>query len=394
MSDHDVIVVGGGISGLSFAWGAASRGREVLVLDAASRFGGCLHSPHVEGGYWFELGAHTAYNSYGGLIAILEGLGLVDRLVAREKAPFRLLVDGELRSVGKELSLLRLFASLPRAPFTKKDGRTAREYFSRLVGKRNYERVMAPMLAAVPSQPADDFPATMLFKKRPRRKDILRSFTLDGGLGTVADAIAGMPGVEARSDSAVASVAPEGERFAVTLASGERLVADRVAVALPPDAAARVLAGAWPALAAPLGRIGVVGVDTLGLVVSADRIDLPRVAGIVPKTRDLFYSVVTRDVVPDAGHRAFSFHFGSGLTPGDRLGRALSVLGLKEDELLASFERTSRLPSPRPGHPAIVGELDAALADTGLALTGSYFAGLAIEDCISRSNAELTRLKM
>ncbi|TNF30261.1 MAG: FAD-dependent oxidoreductase [Deltaproteobacteria bacterium] len=394
MSDFDVIVVGGGISGLSYAWGAAARGREALVLDAAPRLGGCLHSPRTGDGYWFELGAHTAYNSYGGLLAILEGLGMMERLVPRQKVPFRLLVDGQLRSITKELSFLRLFGSLPRAPFTKKDGRTAREYFSRLVGKRNYERVLSPMLAAVPSQPADDFPATMLFKKRPRRKDVLRSFTLDGGLGSVADAIAAAPRVSVRRDCPVASVAPDGERFAVTLQSGERLVAEQVAVALPPDVAARVLAGAWPELAEPLAEIGVVSVDSLGVVVPADKVTLPAVAGIVPKERDAFFSVVTRDVVPDTGHRAFTFHFAPGLASGDRLGRALAVLGVSESDVVATHERTSRLPSPRPGHPALVAALDAALDGSRLALTGSYFAGLAIEDCIGRSNAELDRLKV
>ena len=37
------------------------------------------------------------------------------------------------------------------------------------------------MLSAVPSQSADEFPADMLFKKRSRRKDVMRSFTLKGG---------------------------------------------------------------------------------------------------------------------------------------------------------------------------------------------------------------------
>ena len=391
MSKCDVIVIGGGISGLSFAWGAAARGREVTVLDAAPRLGGCLHSPRTADGYWFELGAHTAYNSYGGLLAILEGAGLMDRLLPREKLPFRMLVAGELHSVSKELSFLRLFGSLPRAPFTKKDGRTVKEYFSRLVGKWNYERVLAPMLAAVPSQPADDFPATMLFKKRPRRKDVLRSFTIDGGLQTVTDAIAALPRVTTRPDTAVAAVAPDGEGFAVTLASGERLVAEHVAVALPPDAAARVLAGAWPDLAETLGKVGVVTVDSLGLVVASDEIGLPSVAGVVPKERDAFYSVVTRDVVPDATHRAFTFHFASGSAPGDRLARALSVLGVGEGAVASTYERQSRLPSPKPGHPALVTAMDAALTGSRLALTGSYFTGLAIEDCIGRSNAELAR---
>jgi protoporphyrinogen/coproporphyrinogen III oxidase len=38
--------------------------------------------------------------------------------------------------------------------------------------------------------------------------------------------------------------------------------------------------------------------------------------------------------------------------------------------------------------------LDAALAGGRLALTGNYFAGLAIEDCVLRSNEEWRRVNV
>jgi len=392
MSTQDVIVLGGGISGLSYAWGAAARGHQVLVLDAASRPGGCLHSARTDDGYWFELGAHTCYNSYGGLLAILADLGLMDRLRPRQKAPFRLLVDGELRPVGKALGKLRLLAGLTTLPFTKKEGRTVRQYFSRLAGRKNYDDVLSPLLAAVPSQPADDFPATMLFKKRPRDKRVLRSFTLDGGLATVTDALAASPGVTTRTDAEVSAVHREGAAYTVTLASGERLAAAHVAVALPPDAAARVLGAGFPDLAAELGALRVTAVDTLGFAFAKDRLALPPVAGIVPQRRDLFFSAVTRDVLDDPAHRGVAFHFAAGHTPAARRARALEVLGAADADVAAAFTRTSHLPSPAPDHPAQVARIVAALPATGLALTGSYFAGLAIEDCIGRSFAELDRL--
>ena len=56
-----------GVSGLSYAFRAAKAGRKVLVIEReAARVGGCLHSHRLADGYWFELGAHTTYNSYGG----------------------------------------------------------------------------------------------------------------------------------------------------------------------------------------------------------------------------------------------------------------------------------------------------------------------------------------
>ena len=50
------------------------------------------------------------------------------------------------------------------------------------------------------------------------------------------------------------------------------------------------------------------------------------------------------------------------------------------------------LPSPVLGHDRVVGELDRMLAGSRLALTGNYFEGLAIEDCVQRSRAEWARV--
>ena len=53
---QNVIVIGGGISGLSFAYRCATEGSGALVLETSPRLGGCLHSQHLETGFWFELG--------------------------------------------------------------------------------------------------------------------------------------------------------------------------------------------------------------------------------------------------------------------------------------------------------------------------------------------------
>ena len=55
MSRRDIVVVGGGIAGLSAAW--RLRHRDVLVLEAADRLGGRLRS-QPRGDYWLNYGAH------------------------------------------------------------------------------------------------------------------------------------------------------------------------------------------------------------------------------------------------------------------------------------------------------------------------------------------------
>src|SRR3954454_660533 len=55
MTRHDVVVVGGGIAGLSAAW--RLRHRDVLLLEASDRLGGRLRSD-PRGDYWMNYGAH------------------------------------------------------------------------------------------------------------------------------------------------------------------------------------------------------------------------------------------------------------------------------------------------------------------------------------------------
>jgi len=121
-------------------------------------------------GFWFEMGTHTLYNSYGSLLAIIDDLGLRDSMLTRKRAPFRLLVEGKLRSIPSQLSLAELFASAWHAFSECKQGQTVADYYGKLVGRHNWKRVFAPLFAAVPSQPVDNFPAEILFKSAPAAK--------------------------------------------------------------------------------------------------------------------------------------------------------------------------------------------------------------------------------
>jgi oxygen-dependent protoporphyrinogen oxidase len=398
MTKHDVIVIGGGISGLAFAYEAASAGRSVLVLESASRLGGCLSTHRTGGGYWFELGAHTCYNSYVDLAGMIEGCGLRADVLQRARTHLRFL-DGDHLVPGSNLgALLRLFSwgellqSLPRALGERKDGKTVYSYYSRIVGRRNYGNVLGPMLAAVPSQSADAFPASMLFKPRSgRRKDFPRSFTVRGGLQTIPEAIARQPGIEVALGRAGARVEPGQRGHAVVTEDGERHDADVVAVATSPSTASRLLRAAAPELATVAARVKESSVETLAFAVRAGQVGLPAATFLVPRD-DVFHSAVTRDPVPDPDWRAFAFHFRPGTPAEAKLRRVTEVLHVRRADLEEVVERRSTLPSPVLGHEEIVREIDRLSAGSRLCLTGNWFAGLAIEDCVERSRAEWARV--
>jgi UDP-galactopyranose mutase len=401
MEKTDVIVVGGGISGIAFAWKAATAGRSVLLLEGSDRIGGCLHSHRGPGGHWYELGAHTAYNSYGGFLEIAAATGAAAQIVQRGPARARF---GYLRGDAYEWlsppALLKRFNWLeialhgPLGMLRGKAGRTMAEYYGGLLGPGNYRRWLKPFLAAVPSQDADGFPAEgpgSLFKKRPRRKEYPRSYGFTGGLQTVCDAALRTPGITAQTGAPVTRLAPAGAGFVATTADGRAFEAPLAALATSIDAAAAILRGDFPDLAQAVGGVKTVTVDSWGVVLPSARCWMPEVAFVIPAD-DLFLSAVTRDPFPDPGHRSFTFHFRSGQTCEERLRRMAEVLRVPAAELGEPQKRRTVLPAPALGHDRVVAELDRQLAGRRLALTGNYFQGLALEDCVQRSFAEYARL--
>ncbi len=399
MRTVDTLVLGGGISGLSVAAESARAGLRTLVVEAEARVGGCLASPRTPDGYWYELGAHTCYNSYTGLIALLEGRGLAERLVPRTPTKLRFLADGRISSGANLGALMRRFSWLelalhaPHMLGANKSGRSVREFYARIVGAGNYRDTLGPMLSAVPSQSADDFPAGMLFKSRDtRRTDLPRSFTLEGGLQSAAELLAAEPGLEVRTDVRATHVRVTPTGYDVVLASGETLTATRLVIATNPSSAATLLREAAPDVAAMLARVREARVDTMAVVLPLARVPWPITMFAVP-IGDVLYSVVTRDSVPDPRFRAFTFHFKPGLERSSRVARMTEILGVRPDELGQIAERQAILPSPVVGHERLVAELDAALAHKPLAVVGNYFDGLSIEDCVQRSRSEWARLR-
>jgi UDP-galactopyranose mutase len=401
VEQRDVVVVGSGIAVLAFAHHAAAAGRSVLVLEAGLRTGGCLNTRRLADGFWYEVGAHTAYNSYGAFLELVEACGLAGAIRPRGDARkrFALLKDGRLSMMGPlsvflKFDPIELLLTAPFGLFRSKEGRTTAEAYGGIVGRRNYANVLSPFLAAVPSQSADAFPASgpgSLFKKRARRQDVVKSFTLDGGLSTLADALGRRPNVEVRTGSRVREVRRDGALFAVACEDGTRHAARVVALAVPPPAAAAVVAGTEPALAAALGAIGSARVETMAVALPREKTSLPEIAFLVP-VNDLFHSAVTRDPVPHAHLRGFAFHFKPGHAPEDRLRRIEEVLGARRDAFVDVVESSLVLPAPALGHADTVAGIDRALLGSRLAVTGNFFDGLAIEDCVLRSKAEWARV--
>ncbi|NTW74824.1 MAG: FAD-dependent oxidoreductase, partial [Chlorobiaceae bacterium] len=88
MAQQDVVIIGGGISGLSLAFYCSQAGLKTTLIEKGKSVGGSFASHHYSSNgdsFWLELGAHTCYSSYQNLLGIVESCGVADTIIPREK---------------------------------------------------------------------------------------------------------------------------------------------------------------------------------------------------------------------------------------------------------------------------------------------------------------------
>jgi protoporphyrinogen oxidase len=396
MKEHDVVVVGGGISGLSLAWYCAAAGMKTALLEKNSEVGGSFASPRYTStgkSFWLELGAHTCYSSYQNLLDIVEGCGISNTIIPRAKVPFSLMIDGQVKSLVSQLNIPELLMSAPNFFKLKKTGQSVKSYYSKIVGEGNYRDVVSHFFNAVPSQPTDDFPADMMFKSREKRKDILKNYTFRDGLQSVALAIAASKGLNVFTGIDVKTVTFENGKYQIRSAAGDEFVASTLALAMPSAVSSSLLRDSNPDIANHLGQLKAASVDSVGVVVRKEHINLKPVAALI-SPKDVFFSAVSRDTVPDDTFRGFAFHFRPGLDEKTKRDRITSVLGVELSKIEHTVTRLNTVPSLRMNHPQWLEKTSALLqGKKNLLLSGNYFGGMAIEDCVSRSKAEFERMR-
>ncbi len=246
MSSPDVLVIGGGISGLSTAWWLAQQGTQVEVWEADERAGGKIRT-HKENGYLIEQSASMCVNHRPQIDYLLTKTHLNEEVRLRDKTLNRyLLHQDQLKPVPMRLiplmfsplwstrAKLRLLSE-PFIPKSRKN-ETVSEFVQRRLGKEILESFIEPFVSATLASDPDLAEAravlprltelenrygsvavgmllNSLLKRRTANK--ADSFSFNGGMSTLISALADDSRISLSCGANVTSVTRRGDGWQV-----------------------------------------------------------------------------------------------------------------------------------------------------------------------------------
>lgn len=393
---YDCVIIGGGISGISFAHYLHQQGKNILVLEKEDVIGGQIYSPvsKTDSNYWRELGAHTCYNSYTHLLSIVRDLQGEEQIQPLGKGSFKIYANGKIRGAMSQIEYISLITNGLKIFFSSREGKTVKEYFGNIVGKKNYNHLFTRLFRAVLSQNADDYPAQSFLKRRDGRfKEFPRKYSFSKGLHTILDMMVEKNKLEVATNTEVIDIQKDEIKnyYNIVTIDGHSFSASNIAFATPPHITARLIGEVESDLANLLGTIPMFYSESMNVIVSKKKLSLEAVAGIIPMS-DEFHSAVSRDLVEDENLRSFTFHFPHNAKDEDeKIALICQVLDIKEQDIIESIEDKHILPSLRLQHLDIADQVTATKQNDNVYILGNYFYGLSLEDCVNRSSDEAKR---
>jgi oxygen-dependent protoporphyrinogen oxidase len=432
------VVVGAGIAGLTTAWAMRARHGvdHVLLLEAGPAPGGTARS-ELRDGCVLDHGANGFLDNVPATLEVVDALGLTPRLVRADAAANArfLFVDGALRRLPSGPGALLTTPLMPlgvrlrilREPWVRTpppDGdESVTDFVARRFGAGAAHVLAQPMVTGITAGDAAQTSMASLFPRvaewerahgsviggmmaqrrlarREGRTGRPRLTTLEGGLGTLTAAMGEALGASLRCDAPVAAVRRDGTRWQVELRSGEAIACDAVVLAVPAHVAVGLVV-AEDRIANALAAIPYVGTRVVTLAYDE------AVAAHVPPG----FGFLT---TPGCGLRTKGCIFVHSIFPGhvdpgmallrcivggfddpaaatdddavveahvrDDLRRALGVVA--DPRFVWHRRWPATIPQPLLHHADRLARIDAALAGTGLHVTGNAYRGVSFNDCV------------
>jgi oxygen-dependent protoporphyrinogen oxidase len=448
ISHADVVVVGGGIAGLSAAYALQRGGLDVRLLEASDRIGGVIRTERFDG-WTVDAGPDALLVQKPAAIELCRELGLEGRLVTtlRPRTAF-ILRDGVLRPLGEGTFLgipmrpgalirSRLFswrgklrmaceAMIPAAGGTDE---SIAAFVRRRFGREVADYLAEPLLAGIHAGDVDRLSMQSLFP---------RLLATERTAGSILRSLWGMPpgapseqgaflslvgGTEELVDALGGALAPGtvcvGERvrdmkraglFTVE-STGGLFQARAVLLCVPAYAAAGLLRGIDTGLAALCDAVPYASTATVALGYRREQVRHPLDGSgfVVPRLErnPLLAATFVSSKWParaPAGYVLLRAFLGGGRDPGraDRtddelismakgaLGAVLSIHG--EPVLTRVFRFPRQSPQYEVGHLERLAAIDDHLGRVpGLFVAGSGFRAIGIPDCVADGRAAAAR---
>jgi oxygen-dependent protoporphyrinogen oxidase len=441
----EVVVVGGGIAGLSAALALHSAGRDVLLLESSPRLGGVIRTDSVDG-FLIEAGPDSILAMKPEGLALCRTLGLGERLIPTNPAARTIFVlhRGRLHPLPEGMMLAiptrigpflksRLFSwpgklrmaldlVLPRGAAAADE--SIASLLRRRFGEEAVERLGEPLMAGIHAGDPERLSMRATFPRFPeleaRHRSLIRGmwsgartaapssgsafYSLAGGLEELVRAAASrLPEDRRRTGAPVTSLTSRAGAFSLRLADGSDVRADTVVLAVPAHAAARLLAPLSGEAAGVLASVPFASSATVALGYRREDVAHPLdgYGLLVPRGEGLrctactFVSTKLAGRAP-AGHVLLRAFVGGARDPEalalDDAGLvALArremepVLGLRGEPVVARVYRWPRgTPQMEVGHLERMARLDDAMrALPGVFLTGAGLRGTGLPDTIA-----------
>jgi len=261
-----IVIVGGGVAGLTCAWRLRHAGHNVEVLECAPEPGGRLRSEN-HGDFALECGARSVASGHHNWHGVVLALGLGDRVYALPSASRAVLRDGALHRADLDAPLGLLTTSLLSAGARVRLSRLAFEVLRhvrvldplhperaaaldredlaagtrRMLGEENLEYLLEPVFASRFGSAPEDLSWAFALLALRLRAQRFREQSLRGGLAGLTRALARR--VPVRTDCEVVAIETQTDGARVRYRARGRpgsAIADAVVVAVPGSAAARL----------------------------------------------------------------------------------------------------------------------------------------------------------
>lgn len=444
-----VVIVGGGITGLSAAWELVGQA-EVIVVDAAHRTGGSIAVSPV-GGRLVDEAADSFLRRVPEGLELASEVGLGDQLVSPAATDAAVWVDGAIRKLPSRHVLgvptdldaarasgilsdaaLRALAAEPElvgAPLAGDE--SIGSVIRRRLGDEVLERLVEPLVGGINAGEADRLSVRavtpQLAEAASRSASLLTGLaTTGGGSGTGEPVFAGLAGgmgslvetltreltarcTEVRLGAPVRSLERHAAGWRVQLNTAE-MDTDGVVVCTPARITAQLLAHTAPAAAELIGAIRSASVAMITVVVPASTpfptglsgVLVPRTAGLtvtaVSIASQKWYHLAGGDHLlrVSVGHDADPTPLS--LADDDLLSVVVADLSrLFDVEIVPRDHRIRRYPDGLPqyevGHLDRIAQIDEELSGlAGFGATGSWARGLGIPACIRQGRQAARRV--